>query len=115
MSYALGTVIHDGRIVGNFSYNATAGLTDPAIVATPAQAIELWHREIPELACSCGGAPADVYLHADHAQGFYWPAKACIACGIILSNTNDDLMAEMPIDGLPPGITAEALDYKHKP
>src|SRR4051812_49050638 len=92
MSHAMGEVIHDGRVVGFFEYNGTCDVACNRIFC---DRNNLWDNHwrtqyVNDAACVCGeeSPGQEVILYADYADGFHWPATACLTCGVILTELN---------------------------
>ena len=121
MSCAPGFIVKNGSVVGYFLFNATVGTALSAIYSTRD---ELWEKFEQDSAdrtwnkCTCQQAPEEVFLCEgwDPETSDYWPAQVCLHCRAIVGvNTPYEELpdgTEWPKRGLPPGITAEAIETR---
>lgn len=111
MSSSIGMVVKDQKVVGYFEYDGTADVAISAIRRTSEEVWKarderdtllfnnVWRR------CTCSNDHDDVLLYTDYGWGFYWPAKVCLLCKAITTNTMPREGDIKIMDGLPPGIS----------
>lgn len=105
MGSASGVVIKDREIIGHFRYFGVSDVVIPKIWPSFEELDKNWNNDTWN-ECSCGAMAEDVILYTSYGDGFYWSAKACLRCGVIVTNLmpTDDSEIKV-VRGPPKGIT----------
>lgn len=105
----------EGRIVAHGLYDGTMDILRPWLAADSDGAWDAdndgtrddaWERECPH-------TPAEGYAYSDYGGGFYWPARYCLQCMVVIgplspwwvlegSDAPESWLGVWPKDGTPP-------------
>ena len=102
MSHARGEVWQKRRCIGYFEYNGTVDIPHSRIYATVDDMHLNWRGDNMRK-CECSGPPDEVILWTQYGggDGFYWKGKACLPCGAIISESDDEGDGPKCTDGSP--------------